>query len=125
MRTFFRNEHGVGAIEFALIAPMLAIVLMGIMSGWAYYTQNNFMRDAVEVAARFVELVEAARIVEVNKTCVCAGAAASCTNVCSDSSIPEKYWTIEASSVFYDPFFVNPIVPDGFSLYEREVVRVR
>jgi Flp pilus assembly protein TadG len=143
MRTFFRNEHGVGAIEFALIAPMLAIVLMGIMSGWAYYQQNNYMRDSVEVAGKYflqggtseatgIAIAEAAwnqkpddGNVEVSKTCACAGAAASCTTVCSDSSIPEKYWTIEASSVFYDPFFVNPIVPDGFSLYERQVVRVR
>ncbi len=29
MRKFFRNEAGVGAIEFALIAPLLALVLLG------------------------------------------------------------------------------------------------
>ena len=143
MQRFLRNENGVGAIEFALIAPMLAIVLMGIMSGWAYYTQNNFMRDAVEVAGKYflqggtseatgLAIAEAAWShkpddgnVEVSKTCVCAGAAASCSAVCSDSSIPEKYWTIEASRAFNDPFFVDPIFADGLPLYEREVVRVR
>ena len=143
MRRFLRNENGAGAIEFALLAPMLAVVLLGIMSGWAYYTQNNFMRDAVEVAGKYflqggtsqatgLAIAEAAwtdkpedGTVALNQTCVCAGAAAACGSICSDGSIPEKYWTIEASRVFNDPFFVDPLFPDGLPLYEREVVRVR
>ena len=52
MRKFFRDDTGVGAIEFALIAPLLALVLLGVISGWAYYTQNNYMRDSVEVAGQ-------------------------------------------------------------------------
>ena len=143
MRNFFRDETGVGAIEFALIAPMLAIVLLGIMSGWAYYQQNNYMRDGLEVAGKYflqggtseetaTSIAEAAwsgkpadGTVAVSKTCICAGAAASCSGVCSDASVPETHWTIEASSVFNDPFFVNPMFPDGLALYEREVIRVR
>jgi Flp pilus assembly protein TadG len=143
MRKFLRNESGVGAIEFALIAPMLAIVLLGIMSGWAYYQQNNYMRDGVEVAGKYflqggtnedvaLTIAEAAwsgkpadGTVALNKTCICAGAAASCSGVCSDSSIPETYWTIEASSYYTDPFFSDSIFPNGTLLYEREVIRVR
>ena len=143
MRKFFRDEGGVGAIEFAIIAPMLAIVLLGIMSGWAYYQQNGYMRDGLEVAGKYflqggTSQTTAASIataawsgkpadgtVAVTKTCICAGAAASCSGVCADGNVPETHWTIEASSVFNDPFFVNPIFPDGLALYEREVVRVR
>jgi Flp pilus assembly protein TadG len=143
MRTFFRNEDGTGAIEFALIAPLLAIVLLGTMSGWAYYQQNNSMRDSVEVAGKYflqggtsadvgLTIAEAAwsgkpddGTVSLNKTCICDGAAASCSGVCSDSSIPQTYWTIEASSYYTDPFFVDPIFPNGLPLYEREVIRVR
>ncbi len=144
MPKFVRNESGVGAIEFAFIAPMLALVLVGIMSGWAYYQQNNYMRDGLEVAGKYflqggtsqataVSIAKAAwtdkpagGTVEVNKTCYCAGVAHSCSSVCSDSSVPETHWTIEASSVFNDPFFVNnPMFPDGMALYEREVIRVR
>ena len=53
MRKYFRDESGVGAIEFSIIAPFLAIVLLGTISGWAYYSQNNYMRDAVEVAGKY------------------------------------------------------------------------
>ena len=143
MRKFFRDECGVGAIEFAFIAPMLAIVLLGTMSGWAYYQQNNYMRDGVEVAGKYflqggtsetvgLEIAEAAwtgkpddGTVSLNKTCECGGVAASCSGVCSDSSIPQTYWTIEASSYYTDPFFIDPIFPNGLPLYEREVIRVR
>ena len=143
MRKFFRDEGGVGAIEFALIAPMLAVVLLGIMSGWAYYQQNGYMRDGLEVAGKYfiqggtsqdtaASIATAAwsgkpadGTVAVTKTCICAGVAASCSGVCADGSVPETHWTIEASSIFDDPFFVNPIFPDGLALYEREVVRVR
>lgn len=143
MRTFFRNESGVGAIEFALTAPMLSLVLLGIISGWSYFQQNNYMRDGVEVAGKYflqggtseevaLTIAEAAWTdkpndgsVAINKTCICAGAAASCSGVCSDGSIPETYWTIEASRTYTDPFFIDLIFPNGMPLYEREVVRVR
>ena len=143
MRKFLRNECGVGAIEFAFIAPFLALVLLGTISGWAYYQQNNYMRDSVEVAGKYflqggtseetaLTIAEAAwndkpddGTVALNKTCICAGAAASCGGVCSDSSIPETYWTIEASSYYTDPVFIDPIFPNGTLLYEREVIRVR
>ena len=143
MRRFFRDESGVGAIEFALVSPLLAIVLLGTMSGWAYYQQNDLMRDAVEVAGKYflqggtsqttgLAIANAAWTdkpadgqVALNETCTCAGAASGCGSVCSDGSIPEKYWTIEASRVYKDPFFIDPIFPNGLPLYEREVIRVR
>ena len=143
MRKFFRDDTGVGAIEFALIAPMLALVLLGTISGWAYYQQNNYMRDSVEVAGKYflqggtseevaLEIADAAwsykpddGSIVLNKTCLCGSVAASCGGVCSDSSIPETYWTIEASSTYTDPFLGGAIFTDGLPLYEREVIRVR
>ena len=143
MRKFIRDEQGVGAIEFALIAPFLAVVLLGIMSGWAYYTQNNYMRDSVEVAGKYflqggtsqdvaLNIAKAAwtdkpadGTVVLNQTCTCAGAAASCGGVCSGGSIPQTYWTIEASSKYVDPFFGKTAFQNGLPLYERQVIRVR
>jgi len=143
MRKFFRDDTGVGAIEFALIAPMLALVLLGTISGWAYYQQNNYMRDSVEVAGKYflqggtseevaLEIADAAwsykpddASIALNKSCLCGSVAASCGGVCSDSSIPETYWTIEASSTYTDPFLGAAIIADGLPLYEREVIRVR
>ena len=143
MRKFFRDETGVGAIEFALIAPLLALVLLGTISGWAYYQQNNHMRDSVEVAGKYflqggtseevaINIAEAAwsdkpddGSIALNKTCICGSVAASCGGVCSDSSIPETYWTIEASSTYTDPFLGKSVLENGLALYEREVIRVR
>ena len=143
MRKFLRNDSGVGASEFALIAPLLALVLLGTISGWAYYQQNNYMRDSVEVAGKYflqggtseevaLEIADAAwsykpddGIIALNKTCLCGSVAASCGGVCSDSSIPETYWTIEASCTYVDPFLGEAILSDGLPLYEREVIRVR
>ena len=143
MRRYFRDENGVGAIEFALIAPFASIVLLGTISGWAYYAQNSYMRDSVEVAGKYflqggtsqdtgLAIAKAAwtnkpddGTVALNQSCICVGAAAACGSVCSDGSIPEKYWTIEASRVYKDPVFVDPIFPNGLPLYEREVIRVR
>jgi Flp pilus assembly protein TadG len=143
MRKFFRDEHGVGGIEFALIAPFLSVVLLGIMSGWSYYMQNNYMRDSVEVAGKYflqggtsqdvaLNIANAAwtdkpadGTVVLNQTCVCNGAAAGCEGVCSDNSIPQTYWTIEASSTYTDPFLGKSVFENGLPLYEREVIRVR
>ena len=143
MRKFLRNDSGVGAIEFALIAPLLALVLLGTISGWAYYQQNNYMRDSVEVAGKYflqggtseevaLEIADAAwsykpddGIIALNKTCLCGSVAASCGGVCSDSSIPETYWTIEASCTYVDPFLGKSVFENGWPLYEREVIRVR
>ena len=143
MSKFLRDEEGVGAIEFALIAPFLAVVLLGIMSGWAYYTQNNYMRDSVEVAGKYflqggtsqqvaLDIAKAAwtdkpvdGTVVLNQTCICNVAAASCSGVCSDGSIPQTYWTIEASSKYIDPFLGTTAFRDGLPFYEREVIRVR
>ncbi|MBL8904790.1 MAG: pilus assembly protein [Hyphomicrobiales bacterium] len=143
MRKFFRDDAGVGAIEFALIAPLLALVLLGTISGWAYYQQNNHMRDSVEVAGKYflqggtseevaLNIAEAAwsdkpddGSIALNKTCICGGVAASCGGVCSDMSIPETYWTIEASSTYTDPFLGEAVLENGLPLYEREVIRVR
>jgi Flp pilus assembly protein TadG len=143
MRTFFRDEGGVGAIEFALIAPMLALVLLGIISGWSYYLQDSDMRDSVETAGKYyiqggtndataLSIAEAAwddkpsdGTVALTRTCICAGAAASCSGVCGSGSVPEIHLTIVATSTWTNPFSFDSILPDGLTLNEREVIRVR
>ena len=142
MRAFFRNDRGMGAIEFALVAPMVILVLAGIFSGSSYIQQDSSMRDSVEAAAKYyiqggttddkaLAIAQAAwtnkpsdGTVSVTRTCICAGAAASCSGVCSSGSVPEIHLTIVATSTWADPLF-NPIFPDGLNLNEREVIRVR
>lgn len=143
MRKFLQNEYGVGGVEFALVAPVFALTLLGIISGGTYYKTVSNMRDAIEVVGKYflqggtseemaLAIAEAAwtgkpsdGTVTLNKTCVCGGVGASCGSVCSDKSIPETYWTIAATLSFKDALFIDPLLPDGVILLEREVIRVR
>lgn len=143
MRRFFRHDGGVAAIEFALIAPFLAMVLLGVISGWGYYQQNNHMRDSVEVAGKYflqggskddvaLSLAEAAwtdkpvnGTIELSRKCYCGGTAASCGGICNDGNLPHTFLTIEATSTYTDPFFADALFQQSRTLNEIEVVRVR
>lgn len=48
-----RDERGSPAVEFALIAPVLILLLLGIVQfGFAFYTYNEMMNGAREGARR-------------------------------------------------------------------------
>ena len=52
-RTFFRNEEGAAVVEFALVMPILALIIFGIIDfGRAFYTVNNII-SAVREGARY------------------------------------------------------------------------
>ena len=152
MRKFFQDERGVGAIEFAIIAPMLALFTLGIMSGWSYFDQRREMRDSVEAAAKYYiqggttdataqSIADTAwnykpsgGTVAVTRSCICASTSVSCSGgtVCSSGSIPETHLTIVATSTWTDTYstaltgFYNWCFhATSIQLNETEVVRVR
>ena len=49
---FTRAEEGVTAIEFAMVAPVLIILLMGIIEFSLMMTAYNVMESATTVSAR-------------------------------------------------------------------------
>jgi Flp pilus assembly pilin Flp len=52
-RKFLRNEEGAAVVEFALVMPILALVIFGIIDfGRAFYTVNNII-SAVREGARY------------------------------------------------------------------------
>ena len=144
MRKLLQNESGTGGIEFAFIAPLLSLLLLGIGSGWSFLQQDSGMRDTVEVAAKYyiqggtsdsaaLSIANAAWVnkpadgsVSVNRTCVCAGALVNCGAgvVCGDASVPQIHLTITSTSTWRDDY-VNNIYPCHLDLVESEVVRVR
>jgi Flp pilus assembly protein TadG len=143
MWRYLRNELGVSGVEFALIAPMLVVLIGGIATGWSYSLQNNEMRDSVETAAKYFiqggasETVAqslalsawpnrpADGTVTVVKQCTCGGSAVSCTtNVCADTTRPQIFYDIDASAVYVDMFIATAFL-DGFQLQQSEVVRAR
>lgn len=153
MRQFFKNESGIGAVEFALIAPFLAIFVLGIMSGADYYQQKRQMRDAVEAAGKYYlqggSDDASARTIALNawqnrstdatvttaETCSCAATTVSCdsASVCSSGNVSQIHKTITASATRIRTYS-NPlsIVYNTYArsasidhLTETQVVRVR
>ena len=51
-RNIFRNERGQTMVEFALIAPILCVVLFGILQFGALYNDYVTLTDATRVGAR-------------------------------------------------------------------------
>ena len=53
-KAFFKNEEGQALVEFALVLPLLILILCGIVDfGWIYYNQitlNNAAREGARYA---------------------------------------------------------------------------
>ena len=144
MQRFRKNESGLGAIEFALIGPFLALVFLGLISTWSYMRQSGNMRDAVEAASKYYvmggtsdtkakSIAQAAWAtqpsggqVTVNRVCSCLGVALSCAigGVCSDNTVPHTSLVITATSLWTDPYS-STLFPQGLALSESETIRVR
>lgn len=144
MRKFFRNETGVAGIEFSIIAPMLAVVLLGITSGWSFYQDLNHMRDGVEAAAKYyiqggssdtmAKTVATSAwknkpekgTVTVTRSCICGDASVDCNAgvACSDSSVPQIQITILASNTWSDTL-TKTLFKSGIEQTQKQVVRVR
>ncbi|TIN64085.1 MAG: pilus assembly protein, partial [Mesorhizobium sp.] len=48
------DDSGVAAVEFAMVLPILCLVLLGILDGWSYVTSSLSMRAGVKTAANLV-----------------------------------------------------------------------
>ena len=144
MLRFVKDQSGVGAIEFALIAPLLALVFLGLASTWSYMKQSSDMRDAVEAASKYYVMggtndTKATSIAQtawatppaggqltVNRVCSCLGVTLSCAvgGVCSDQTVPHVSLIITATSAWTDPY-ASTLWPQGLALSQSETIRVR
>jgi Flp pilus assembly protein TadG len=113
--SFVRNQDGAAAIEFGLIAPIVAAVLIGVSTMGGMVLAYNKMRQAVSSGAQYAmtvsgdtdeveDVVEAAwegmpagATVDVTEACFCAGVDNACSTVCSDGDFPHHITTISAS----------------------------
>ena len=65
-----RNERGAAAVEFALVVPLLLLLLWGIVDiGRAFYTLNN-LASAVREGARSAAVMATDPTVAANKTLI-------------------------------------------------------
>jgi Flp pilus assembly protein TadG len=142
LRRFIIHNGGVSAIEFAFAAPMLVLLLVGIVTGWTYSMQLMEMRTAVKTGANYVlqggtdlAAVESAVLmswtnqpddatVDAVRECYCAGAVHACSTVCPDTSIPNMSVIITATGSVDTPL-LTLFATDKVPTTREEIIRVR
>lgn len=109
------DRSGIAAIEFALVAPMMAAALVltldvslyvvnrtrmhsGIRAGIQYLMDNGRDLQQLEtiVAQSWSEKPANANI-ETERYCLCSDVAHACNVLCADDSAPESYFSISAT----------------------------
>ncbi len=117
-RRCLNDRRGVAAVEFALIAPVLAAVVAGIAMVSPFLAANNGMHDAITAGSRYVMAggtspaaiqsvtqsawsgYKSSDSVTVTQYCSCAGVQGACTTLCADGTVPQGY-TVIATSLPY------------------------
>jgi Flp pilus assembly protein TadG len=115
-----RCEGGAAAVEFGLVAPVLLLVMLGVMEGGMLTLKYNAMRTAVTSGAQYVmgggTDLDAARAITVSawsartnqssvaatKVCRCGATTANCSILCADQNAPQAFITIAASDRIND-----------------------
>ena len=115
---FLRSQDGAAAVEFGLVAPIVAAVLVGVATMGGTILAYSKMRQAVSSGAQYAlavaddpdaieDVVVAAwspaptgSTVTVTQQCFCADApdtATACAVNCADGDYPQMFTTIAAS----------------------------
>ena len=113
-----RSRSGLAAVEFALLAPILAAIVIGVSQVSEIAVGTSYMQTAVRASIQYAlnggtDLATAQAVgltawnykpanatLEASTFCTCQGTTAACTQTCSDGSIPEEYMSVRASGLF-------------------------
>lgn len=136
LRNIARDERGISAMEFSLLAPILATVLVLGWDGWMMISQSLDMRTAVQTGARYYQIggsndtdalaaVNAAwthkpatgATVGVGRSCTCGTSPNTCGQTCA-SGTAMTFITLSAGSTFSGMAYSR-------DLHETEVIRVQ
>ena len=111
----FKNVKGNVAIEFAIVAPFLFLLLSGVMNFGLILANQNKLYSIVNAGILYaagqsktaaeVQIIMQAAIptmspltVTTSSFCRCGGASATCSSTCSDGSTAATYITMTAQS---------------------------
>lgn len=136
LRTFARHRGGASAIEFAIVTPILAGLLISSLDAWQLISRKQDMHAAVNAGAHYymgggTDDPTAHSIslsgwpnrpgdgqMSISRACSCAGAASVCSTLCAATQqAPEIRVTLNARTQW------NGLQPAPLS--ESETVRVR
>jgi Flp pilus assembly protein TadG len=116
--SFARDERGVSAVEFALIAPVLMIALLGVVDIGNVVFKRSDMESALRSGVQYFmnggdDLSKAEDVVTESWTtkpddvsviaerfCMCAAVEHACNALCDDDSYPASYNRIRATATF-------------------------
>jgi len=122
---FLKSQDGVAAIEFALIIPVLTLMLLALWDLSNYSNEKmrlqqmlramtsnvvsgidssafNSLNDKV-IEQFYPDPSEIKPNVVINDGCFCSGSSVGCFSLCSDGSVPSRIATIYASILVSGP----------------------
>jgi Flp pilus assembly protein TadG len=136
LRSFLGDRRGLAAMEFALIAPLLAALIVFGADGWLRTSQLNDMRSALQSGMRYYQLGGAddsvAQTLATNswvhppadastavaRACLCGSTPTDCTLLCAGSNPPQVFITMTTSGTFTG-------LMHSRAMSQNEVLRVR
>ena len=116
LRKIWRDRRGVAAVEFALVLPVLAgiVVLLpdasdaaigalnmdaGVRAGVQYAMNGGTDLSAAKtIATQNWSYMPSGATLNVTQSCTCSGAGSVCGQLCADGSNPEIYVTVAAAA---------------------------
>ncbi len=116
-KRFAADVRGASAVEFAIIAPVLAFALLGVAEFGHITYQRTDMHGALRSGGQYVlnggRDLDVAReivvrswtsmpedaVVEATRFCLCGVTEHACSSPCGDQSVPEAYITLRAHAV--------------------------
>ncbi|MER8410835.1 MULTISPECIES: TadE/TadG family type IV pilus assembly protein [unclassified Mesorhizobium] len=136
------DDSGVAAVEFAMVLPILCLVLLGILDGWSYVTSSLSMRAGVKTAANLVmsgstddAATQALAIaswenrpedgqVTLSRIRMCGATVVDVSTMCSGPKVPAVYVQIQASGTWVPPIAFGPFATSTV-IGHQEMIRVR
>jgi Flp pilus assembly protein TadG len=136
LRKFLRHKGGASAVEFAIISPILAGLVIYGFDAWQLVNKKQDMHAAINAGAHYYmgggdddPTAQSISIsgwpntpsdgqINIGRACSCAGAGSDCNTLCAATQqAPEIHVTITATSQWTG---LNPA-----PLSEAETIRVR
>lgn len=126
-----QDIRGAAAVEFALIIPVLSIVLLGVIDYGMVALEKMEMMSATRAGAQLAiadysdtdaikDIVVASTNLSISTSdvtttqfCECAGVTTDCSDTCSGSVVKEYYMTVSATEQFTPLFISSDITVSG------------
>ncbi|MCK5284107.1 MAG: pilus assembly protein [Alphaproteobacteria bacterium] len=141
IKKYFKSEYGASAVEFALIAPILILMLIGTVDFGMFIMERMQLQNTAHTVANFVAQTQDDRNIQTiaaesyganfaditlvsNFTCECSDSTAqTCPVDCGDDDYQRRFINVTASGNF-SALFPYPFLPDSMELQSSVRMRV-